>query len=331
MRQLSNLTNVVPLLAKADTLPSSDMDRIKASISEDLCNAELRLFDIRPQGTTSSPLYTVCSSPSKDLENMDASLLMQSDYIQPLHPSNLSELLDQLLTKPSTQQLKHFAAKKIIQNRSVQRTSAAVPSPLRTNLTPGYSRSSTAPLLNESFSSVSQALIARPSGTMTYAQAAVTDHTLREERLARVHLANWAANLQRSLQNERARYEALVKAERAEWLKARLGECVFDDEIEPAADSRRNDMALICANVKKRKPSGERKSNLLMPRGSSFDPADPLGLMHWRDQIGATGLMALKVVGGCGVLGALVWWATRSWNLGAQSGAWTGEWWEGFD
>ena len=331
IRQLSSLTNIIPLLAKADTLPSADLDHIRASVSEELCNAELQLFNIRPQTPNSSLLHTVCSSPSKDLENMDASLLMQSDYIQPLHPSELPDLVNQLFSKHTIQQLKYFAAKRIIQNRNAPQISALTPSPLRTTLTPSYPRSSTAPLPNESFSSVSQALIARPAGTMTYAQAAVTDHTLREERLARVHLANWAANLQRSLQNERAKYEAIAKAERAEWLKARLGECVFDGEIEPATETKRNDTALIATNFKKRKSSGDRKGNPAVPRGSVIDPADPLGLMHLRDHIGATGLIALKVVGGCGVLGALVWWAARSWNLGAaQSGTWMGEWWEEF-
>jgi hypothetical protein len=329
MKQLSSLVNVIPILAKGDTIPVSDFDHIRASITDDLANAELKLFTITPLNGR-HPLYTVCSSPSKDLENMDASLLMQSDYIQPLQPSDLQQLIDQLLSKDTFQKLKYFAAKKIIHNRNEIRRTSVAPSPLRTSLSPAFPRSNTSPLLSESFSAVSQALISRSPGTITYNQATLADHKLREERLARVHLANWASNLQRSLQNERAKYEALAKTERVEWLKARLGECVFDADIEPIVDGKRKELALIPTNIRLRKQGPSRRGSDQLVQGPLVDSADPLRLIHLYDVLGSSGWMTLKVVSGCSVLGALVWWASRAWNLDGEPGLLSG-WWERFE
>ena len=360
---------MIPLLAKADTMESSDLELIKASMAEALLDAGIKTFrSFQTSEALPSPL-TVCSSPSKDLENMDASLLMQSDYIQPLHPSQLIQLLDVLFSKNTLTQLKHFSAKKLLQLRkSNGRQQPGSPSPFRTHLNsgnmPSFNRSNTTPnpFLAESLTSVSQALIARPtSGALTFAHAQVTDHTLREERLARVHLANWAAGLQRSLHNERARYAAMAKADRAEWLKARLGECLFDGEIpdlEGKSERRRKEMemALVSASAKGRSESGSSRgsgSNAMKSRKSSnerrrggllgfekggtaaglLDPADPLGLMRFGDGVRNASWVTLKVVGVGGMLGALVWWAARTWNwsleigAGLDNGVWS-EWWE---
>ncbi len=71
--------------------------------------------------------------------------------------------------------------------------------------------------------------------TSSYALASVTDHAQREERLAQVRLANWAAELQKSLANERAQYEALARSERAFWLTEKLNECVQDGMLVPVS------------------------------------------------------------------------------------------------
>ena len=338
---------MIPLLTKVDTIDASDLERLKASMAECLADAGIKPF--RPAATSERGLSTpvvVCSSPSKDLENMDASLLMQSDYIQPLHPSQLNHLLDTLFSSENLSQLKHFAAKKLLRARKAGRGAVgSSPSPFRTGISPSCSPSNTAPLLNESFASVSQALISRPtSGALTYNRAQVADHTLREERLARVHLANWAANLQRSLQNERARYEIIARAERAEWLKARLGECTLegdlDDPFSIDAGERRVENRLVPTRSDRGgrcrdSPDIKEKKDPLAakPRSSvgMLDYDDPLGLMRLRDQFTSTSWVTLKVVGVSGVLGALVWWAAKTWNFGLamgpnEEGGWMGRW-----
>lgn len=357
MRQLSQLTNVMPLLAKADCMDNSEADNIKSSMTQALSDAGIKTFEPRREREGLPSPIVVCSSPSKDLENMDASLLMQSNYIQPLQPSELPQLISHFFSQEVLIRLKHFSAKKILHLRKKSgRSPVGSPSPFRTFLSPS-SRSNTtpAPLLTESFSSVSQALIARPQGgALTYTQAQVTDHTLREERLARVHLANWATNLQRSLQNERARYSALARAERSEWLKARLGECLLDGDMDvlitnnAGAQAKGKDLALVPSSASSNDRSSRNLSNesrtrrtcLSTPRypgtgtagrkGGLLDATDPLGLMKFGDRIQAGGWIALKVLGVGGLLGALALWATRMWNwqlgMGAEEGGWIGWW-----
>ena len=232
IKQLSILTNVVPLLTRADEIAEDEIYHVKASISEQLAASDFKPFPLLLQASPNQ-IYTVCSSQSKDLENMDASLLMQSDYIQPLQESELLTMIKQLFVPDTIRRLKFFAAKMVIHNRRTSQASAlATSSTSRTTRPLPYNRSNTTPSPSDLSQASSQALIGRMPRTMTYNQSAVADHTLREERLAKIHLANWASNLQRSLTNERARYEVIVNSERTEWLKARLEECVMEQDIE---------------------------------------------------------------------------------------------------
>lgn len=333
IKQLSLITNVIPVLAKADTLPVEELENIKMSISEDLASAELKLFQ---PSTQNHPyhLYTVCSSPSKDLESMDASLLMQPDYIQPLHTSELTILVEHLFSPETIRKLKYFAAKKVIQHRQTPQTSIMTQSPLRSSIPPKQNTVSSPTIGKTS----SQVLVTRTPGILTYNQAAVTDHTLREERLARVQLANWATNLQRSLANERLHYEAMAKVERAEWLKARLGECVFEQNLEASNTERQlvSPPKPGTSSPVKQQQLSSKLATHMVPRTALRDPADPLGLLYWRDELGSSGLLLLKVVGGAGILGALgtfLFLTVRDWSEGivlSEQTAYFREWWESF-
>ena len=159
----------------------------------------------------------------------------------------------------------------------------------------------------------------------------------------------------------------MAKAERAEWLKARLGECLLDGELpdfglEDGGRKREGKGTLVPSSGKRsesgssrssgsgggsmkgRKPSNERRRSCLSATdrggvGAStttttglLDPADPLGLMRLSDRARVKGWIALKVVGVGGMLGALVWWAARTWNWSWEFGSgvdegWVG-WWE---
>ena len=333
IKQLSLITNVIPVLAKADTLPAEELENIKASISEDLASAELKLFQ---PSTQNHPyhVYTVCSSPSKDLESMDASLLMQPDYIQPLHTSELTILVEHIFSPETIHKLKYFAAKKVIQYRQTPQTSIITQSPLRSSMSPQHNTVSS-PIINKTSS---QALVTRTPGIMTYNQAAVTDHTLREERLARIQLANWATNLQRSLANERAHYEAMAKVQRAEWLKARLGECAFEQNLETSNTERQlvSSLKPETLSLVKQQQLGSKTATHMAPRTALRDPADPLGLLHWCDELSSNSVLLLKVVSGAGIIGALgtfLFLSVRDWSEGNilnEQTAYLREWWESF-
>lgn len=65
---------------------------------------------------TSSP-FAVSSALSEDTETMDASVLMSSEYVQPLVSSDLTQLVDRLFDPDNAQWLRHCAVRKFIQWR----------------------------------------------------------------------------------------------------------------------------------------------------------------------------------------------------------------------
>lgn len=241
---------------------------------------------------------------------MDASLLMSPDYVQPLLESELHILVAQMFERDTIAWLRHSAAKKFLSWRS-STTPLAKPMslyrPLASAVTP------------------SQVLTAPDGATTSYALARITDHTQREERLAQVRLANWAADLQRSLQNERSRFEALARSERAVWLTERLGECVFEGTIVPISDTKKMGLqydaesgALVTKETYYRRPQTQIQGGV--------NPSDPCGLLMYGQSLKHTGWLALKFVSSFGLAGGLVFWAIRrmqdtevaAWGLGIR-------------
>ena len=323
LRRLSSLTNIIPLIAKADSLSSEVAKNIKASIAGELNASGIKPFTFNAPTADS---YTVCSAPSNDEENMDASLLMSPDYVQPLLPSELAALVDQVFDRDNISWLRHSAAKKIIQwRRKADVPAMGLTSP-QSPLTPLYNRMGS-PMSSSSISSpsTSQVLVSYAGGASTYAQARFADHAQREERLAQIRLAKWASDLQRSLQNEQARYEALARGERAVWLTERLGECVVDGTLVPV----NRDMAYVESPGKSVVTMRTTSTGGALRHGMT-NPNDPLGLLRWNQALKRRGWIAFQVVGSFGVLGALAVWVARNW-VGNGDGLvdWYWDWWGG--
>lgn len=299
---LSALTNVLPLVSKADLLSEDDIKASKSDTSAALESKLIRPFSFSSDHSNPPEIYTVCSALSKDEETMDASLLMSPEYVQPLLSSDLSTLVEQIFDKENISRLRHLSALKLIRHRPS-------PSPSPLSLLPP---SPPLPILHHpnftsppspSSPSASQTLTHYTGNPSSYLQARIADHTVREQRLAQARLARWATNLQRGLHNERTRYEALARGERAVWLTQRLGECVNEGSLVPAASSSSTD-----------------DKRLLRQWGNTGDVSDPLGLVRWSEMVRRRGWVVLEVVGGCGVLGAVAMWVVRGWE-------WEGEWW----
>ncbi|CBX94884.1 hypothetical protein LEMA_P118870.1 [Plenodomus lingam JN3] len=144
MQRLSFLTNVIPVIAKADTVSVQDLVALKTSIL-----ARLQITSVRPfffgkpledallavqslpilansqnsaaqpepsQYPFSTPTYpfAISSTLGSDNDIMDASLLMSPDYVQPLLPSELSTLVTQVFDPESISWLRHSAAKRFL-------------------------------------------------------------------------------------------------------------------------------------------------------------------------------------------------------------------------
>lgn len=320
LQLLASLTNVVPLVAKADNMTPEDVAQSKAQIRSELMEAGVRPFSFTVSSTgifdNTEPKYpyAVSSTPGSDHDIMDASLLMSPDYVQPLMQSELAAVVDQVFCENGASWLRHAAAKKFIQWKNADNSSRprALYKPM------GLPGSPSMPL-------VTAGTFSSPVGaTSQYSLARIADHTQREERLAQIRLANWASELQRSLANERARYDALARGERAIWLTEKLHECVQDGELVPFAGRDRSDSRL---GEKTRRRSGRGRCHST----STTQSQDPLGLLRVAARVKANGWIALEVLGGVGILGgAAVWltgqeWPAIEWAVDQWSAFWSGD------
>lgn len=145
MQRLSFLTNVIPVVAKSDTISVQKLVALKTSIL-----ARLQLTSVNPflfgkpiddallavqslpvlassQINSESPSessqypfstpthpFAISSTIGSDNDIMDASLLMSPDYVQPLLPSELSTLVTQVFDPDSISWLRHSAAKRFL-------------------------------------------------------------------------------------------------------------------------------------------------------------------------------------------------------------------------
>lgn len=306
LRRLSRLTSIIPLIAHADVYSEEEISIIKQNIHSELRSADIKPFIFRIQSEqardstqTFSP-FAVSSSVSKDLQTMDASLLMSPDYVQPLVDSELKDLVAQLFEHDTISWLRHLAAKKYVHWRI---------SSLLDSTSQSLSQIHPIPLM-------SQVLTAPVGATTAFALARITDHTQREERIAQVRLANWAAQLQRSLQDERIHFEDLARNDRAVWLTKRLSECVQDGTIIPVSRVRKEKFTLnpdLSAVVKPGSfPARQVEEN--------FDKNDPLGLILLSHRIKQRGWAILKIAGSLGIISGLAIWVTRKWRENWQIG-----------
>lgn len=312
LRRLSHLTNIIPLISRVDTLPKEEIALLKENILSELQVNNIRPFDFAsPENIYESyptAPYSISAHPSKDEDTMDASLLMSPDYIQPLLSSELSYLVDQVFCRDNISWLRHSAAKKFVQWRA----SEPVSRPLSLYRPLSQSQSM--------MSSTSQILTSPVGATTSYALARITDHTQREERIAQVRLANWAADLQRSLQNERTRFEALARSERAVWLTERLGECVHEGTIVPISQAQQNLTNESGTLVKQGTYS--RKKHGINSYRDGVNPHDPLGLLQLNEEMKRKAWFALQVVGGFGFFGGLAYWFTRGYSGEVEASKW---------
>ena len=325
---------MIPLISKSDLLSQEKTAALRTNILQRLRAEDLQLFlfgrSVEEIARSDGPVppYAISSATGNDADNMDASLLMSADYVQPLIPSELDTFVDLVFQNDSIAWLRHSAARKFVNWRNRPYTQNRLPeashlSPLLSSSSAfaggrgsmSNSASTSSPSARGTLSTASSNVLVPPMGaTSSYALARVADHRQREERLAQVRLAKWASDLQRSLQNERERYEALARGERALWLTERLGECVADGTIVPVAPDNTLTMT--------RRPPGSSPEALrpsLNPlaeakRWTVQNPRDPLGLLHYNNELRRQGWLALQIVGGLGIIGSLAVWIARNWN-----------------
>ncbi|RPB16326.1 hypothetical protein P167DRAFT_551489 [Morchella conica CCBAS932] len=312
IRRLSPFTNVLPVIAKADTLTGQQINHLKLSILNELVEAGVRPFlfgktygDVAHGLLNSTPCapFAISSALSSDAENMDASLLMSPDYIVPLVESEIDDLVRHVFDPDNISWLKHASAKKYLQwianppasSSSALSYSSRIGSP-RPSRRASLSTSTFLSASNTSLVHISPT--ASPLAANNFALARVADHTQREERLAQVRLTRWAHELQRSVKAERDRYERLARGERAIWLTERLGECIADGQLVPVSTA-------TMAFAKSPGPSQDV---------SGVNSRDPLGILALNEMIRRKAMVLLRIAGYGGVVGFVGVWVLRHWG-----------------
>lgn len=298
VKQLSELCNVIPIIAKSDLLSTQQNSELKKKVQSGMDSISVAIPSL-PNSKSEEVPYTISSTNCPDTENMDASLLMSSEYVQPLAPSELSLLVDRLFDRENTAYLRHSSAKLLLSWKARHpATRPSSPSPqLSTSVSPSTLSHPTSGILVPYGANTSL----NTSNSFSFAKLA--DHTQREEQLAHVRLSQWANDLQQSLKRERERYESLARGERAVWLVDKVGEEVKQGSLVPV--SRLN------ASAKCTSPRcGFR---------SGANAHDPLGLLHWSDTLQNRSFLALQIVGSLGVVGGLTLWLAKLNGLGPWS------------
>jgi hypothetical protein len=389
MQRLSAFTNVIPVIAKSETLSAQEVISLKTTILARLQATSIKPFFfgkplddalIAVQGlsivhqpstltTTSSPEasrepdqypfttptypYAISSISGPDNDTMDASLLMSPDYVQPLLPSELSVLVDQIFEPESIAWLRHSAAKKFLAWRrrtkqpgdsfrlqTLQRSHSPMTASVGLNgaalngefidpMSGLCLTSTTASPASSVFSALSPSgvLVPRPGSPFIQSNlpspllaslpslagsealehptnlslARYNTYTQGQQGLSEVHVAKWATDLQRSIRNERDRFEEVQRSERAKWLLERVSEEVSRGTIvaSPGAPPRA-EWAVVRRDEKKEMSRPRQRYS-----ATGWDSKDPLGLCDLSDEVRRQGVFLVKVLGGVGVLGAV--------------------------
>ncbi|KAG5925919.1 hypothetical protein E4U42_003826 [Claviceps africana] len=116
MKNLQVKTNVIPLLALADTLPIDRLASAKSDISQKLKVEDVDCFAFSmPDADLDHPfVYAVSSATRPDYDTLDASILMASDYQPPLFCTDLDSLITDVMSVDGSAWLRHSAASKAV-------------------------------------------------------------------------------------------------------------------------------------------------------------------------------------------------------------------------
>lgn len=348
VRELANRTNLIPLIARADNSDAQELGRFRERIRSVLSgiNAEwysmvdisaeaarLPVFDMSPNNSRLEP-FAVSSTLIDDAENMDASLLMASDYRQATASSDLDYFLDRFMSPSNISRMRHSSVKKFLIWRKthlgnhvdLQKQTLLQSPTFHPTLSPSSSphlTTHTGSLLSEPskvlvpYNTSSYYRSASPSatsdlshyqpntGASTHALAQHNSQTAGTVPFRQIRLAKWAKDLQRSLANERKRYDAMYMQQPAEWHL----------EHEGTGTGTGNEKALVSRTGDvNEKAAGEEPTRASRGKiGGDIAVIDPLGILSLGQACRRRGWYALQVAGGCGLAGALAWWVLRNW------------------
>lgn len=306
LQRISKYTNFIPLIGKADTVSEETLQLRKEQVLQLLELAKTTPYRLTGMTGSTEPL-AISSLPGDDNDTIDASILMSSQYLAPLVASELGVLIDNLLQPEPLARLRYESSWKFLAWRQENLFEQhRLPQLLSPQL--GYQTTDLAS--DASFpDNSSKALVRRPGSSFsrlgspdladnitsamgTSALARYNAQAQPTEPFRQVRLAKWATDLQNSLQNQSRRHQNMYQKPQADW----------------ALNEDDRDHALVAA-----------KSGCLAARGflggevGVIDPRDPLGMLAFAQAFRKRGFFVVQLVGGCGLVGAAVYYVARDW------------------
>lgn len=121
IREYQEKTNIVLLLARSDEIPTADVAECKERIRQQATENNLECFSFPDPEMgdveTEVDVFAVSSLTKPDYDVVDASILMNSAYIQPLVPTDLATLMERVCSEEGSTLLRQSAASKCIRWR----------------------------------------------------------------------------------------------------------------------------------------------------------------------------------------------------------------------
>jgi hypothetical protein len=294
IRRLAPLTNVIPVIAKADRLSPTELAVCKQQVMGQLRDAAIRTFTFTSSAksgfeetTQPNVPYSVSNATGSDPDVMDASLLMSPDYVQPLVATELQYLVNNLFSLDGASWVRHAAAKKYLQWRD---TSPSMPRHLYRPL--GLPK----PDIASGLTPTTGALVGLPT---SLAIVPTSQRQRYDTSTNQFHMVDWAADLQRSMASERTLHEAFNTARRAGLRNEELGTVAANGTLVTARESKKGEA-----------PRRRKSARYGVLRGAKHHQ-DPLGLLQVAADLKAKGWVAFEVLGSLGVIGGLAFWLSR--------------------
>ncbi|TQV92382.1 hypothetical protein V2A60_007073 [Cordyceps javanica] len=117
LNRLQTVTNIIPLLARSDELDEPTIEECKQDLRNDIDERGIDIFSFGLLNGVDdhSCIFAVSNATQAESDVMDASTLMNSAYIEPLLPTDLKDLVDNIFSLEGASRLRHSAAVKAVQ------------------------------------------------------------------------------------------------------------------------------------------------------------------------------------------------------------------------
>lgn len=246
--------------------------------------------------------YLISSAPGPDLDTMDASLLMSSDYCPPPVPSELHRLVQLLFDPEKAAWLRHTAARKFIAWRREKTNSIEIDrqNPFKLGDVAGYTTEGANLFASSTAGGLTPNLGLR-SLAQRNASGAMSPRSI---------VPRWAASLTKALRNERERE----------------GKTAWNDEGAGAPDLELQDSGLDLDLLSRKDSKEKRKlsklsrkstrhwSDAITPRASQTlkkHERDPLDVLSAVEKVSSVAWTAVKVIGAVSAAGAVACFVAR--------------------